>query len=132
MVDLTKSIVTGMRAHDVSRLVLQAGALSHAPGSVSPLLVRLLLRPIMGTAAGLMGMLRDNDELMAWLHAEARDLEWTVTRPGRIVDEPSRGSLETSSTLSDTSTFVDLASLSLDLVSRSAYVHAFPYVNYRA
>lgn len=132
MLGLTEHIAAGMRTWKVPRLVYQAGALSHAPNTPSPLFVRALMRPIMGPLAGMEGMLKENDRIMAWLAAEASDLDWTVTRPGQITEGPSKGRLEPSDRLGDASRFVDLAALTVRLAASSEERHRFPYVRYAA
>ncbi len=130
MVEVTKSIVAGMRQHGVKRFTYQAGAFSPAPGTQNPFFVGWILRPVLGTIFGISQMLHDNDTLMAVLADDAQDLDWTVTRPGQIVDEPSTGELKVSDDMSSKCTFVDLARLTLDLAQSNDHVRMFPYVNY--
>ncbi len=130
MLGLTKAIVAGMRTHGVKRFVYQAGAFSPAPGTKNPFLVRTLLRPLVGTIMGISGTLADNDTVMAYLDEQARDLDWTVTRPGMLIEQPSKGALRVSAMFSTSSHFVDLARFTLDTVCSDAEIHAFCYVSY--
>ena len=130
MLALSQHLVAGMRAHGVKRLVYQAGAFSPAPGTQNPFFVRVVLRPLLGGAMGISGMLADNDALMQYLQDEATDLDWTVTRPGQIKDLPSKCALKPSEKLSGTCHFVDLARFSLDLAVSGEQRHRFPYLAY--
>jgi len=130
MMGVVTNLIAGMRTHGVKRLVYQAGAFSPAPGTQNPLFVRWVLRPILGTIFGISAMLAENDEVMAYVAGEARDLNWTFTRPGQIVEEPSKGKLNVSDKMSTKCHFVDLARLNLDLVQSDEQIHQFPYVDY--
>lgn len=130
MLGLVRDIVAGMRAHGVRRFLYQAGAFSPAPGAQNPLPVRLFMRPIFGTVFGISGMLADNDAVMAYLQDEVSDLDWTVTRPGMLKEQASKGRLQATSTLSGAAHFVDLARFSLDTLASGSNVHEFPYVGY--
>jgi nucleoside-diphosphate-sugar epimerase len=131
MPGVVRAIVAGMREHGVTRLVYQAGAMSPVPGEAVPLAVRALMRP-MATVVGLGGALRDNDEAIRHLHEEVRDVDWTVTRPGQLLERPPRGTLIESPTSSGAATFVDIARFDLDVATGGGFAHRCPYVRYRA
>ena len=130
MQNTVKAIVKGMRDHGVKRLIFQSGAFSPAPGTQNPLFVRVFLRPLLGRIFGIRGMFAENDAIMAYLDADAKDLDWTCTRPGQIEDKPSKGELKTSDTMSGPCTFVDLARLNLKLAQGGDHLRSCPYVNY--
>jgi nucleoside-diphosphate-sugar epimerase len=122
--------VTSMRKHGVKRLVYQAGAFSPMPGQTLPFMLRLM-RPTIGGLMGMEPMLADNDSVMAYLVANASDLEWTVTRPGMIKKAPSRGALKgTTTPASGSVNFTDLAAFDLAVAQSSDFVRQAPYPSY--
>jgi uncharacterized protein len=130
MLALVKDIVAGMRTHGAKRFLYQAGAFSPEPGTENSFMVKMLMRPVLGTMMGITGMLRDNDAVMAYLKDEAKDIDWTVTRPGQLKEQPSKGALKPIDSLSGTAHFCDLATFTLNTVQSGAYVREFPYVGY--
>ncbi|MEM9192498.1 MAG: NAD(P)H-binding protein [Myxococcota bacterium] len=126
---LVRDVVIGMREHGVRRLVYQAGAFSPAPSTRSPLSLRAM-RTVVGGLMGISGTLADNDEIMIYLDQEARDIDWTVTRPGLIRERPSKGPIRALSSPGPVCHFVDLAQFTLDTAMSDALTHEFPYVGY--
>ena len=130
MTAMVEQIVKSMRTHGVKRLVYQAGASSPAPGQPLPAFVRAFMRPVLGGMMGISGMLRDNDGVIQHLADEASDLDWTVTRPGQIKEQPSKGPLRASSTLGGAVHFTDLASFTLTTAQSGSHVRECPWLTY--
>lgn len=108
-----RKLVPAMRRQGVARLVYQAGGLSRPPrGRLGPMLwtIRHTL------ARSYIGQHEDNEAVMAYLAAEAGDLEWIVHRAGIGSDGPSKGTLRRSDTRPSIATFRDCATYTLRLV----------------
>jgi hypothetical protein len=78
-------LIDGMRKASVKRVVYQAGRVNPYPGEK----VRLsnkILRIALGLFIGIKGNEKDNDAVIDQL-VEAKDLNWTVTRPNYMMGE---------------------------------------------
>ncbi len=118
--EFVRRLVPAMRRRGVQRLLYQAGGLSAVPGKRLPLALRVVRRTI---ARSYDGQHRDNEAVMRFLDAEARDLRWVVHRAGIGSDGPSKGRLRRSSWWISIGTFVDCAEYSLRLLADDAAVH---------
>jgi len=88
-----RQLVPAMRRQGVRRFLYQAGGLSrppHRPPSPIFWLIRHTL------ARSHLGQHADNGAVMAYLAADADDLDWTVHRAGIGSNGPSKGVLERS------------------------------------
>jgi nucleoside-diphosphate-sugar epimerase len=124
-----KQIIQSMRKHGVERFLFQAGAFCPIPGTPSPFMVKLL-RYTFGTAIGLTGSLKDNDAAIETLFA-AKDIQWVVTRPGKINEVPSKGKLKaTDKPPSGPIAYVDVAEFNLAAVQTNDFNGKAPYLVY--
>ena len=104
--DFMVRLVPAMRRQGVRRLLYQAGGLSRPPdASLSPVL--WVLRHTLARSYN--GQHEDNEAVMAYLAAEARDLNWVVHRAGIGSDGPSQGVLQRSDKRFSVATFLDCA-----------------------
>jgi uncharacterized protein len=129
MSPFVRKLVASMRKHGVRRLLYQAGAFSPAPDQPSPIFIRVM-RVLLAPLLGISGMLRDNDEIMKFLTAEAKDLEWTVTRPGMIKDAATKGAIKPADRPGPAVTYADVAAFNLDRVLSDAPPRQCPYLTY--
>jgi len=125
--DLVRALVPAMRRSGTRRLLYQAGGLSAAPGTRLPLALRVVRSTI---ARDYLGQHADNEAVMRYLDAEARDVEWMVHRAGIGSDGPSKGELHRSSSTS-IATFVDCAAYSLRMLDDDSAVHTCDSSRYR-
>ncbi len=128
MSDLMHEVVDGMREHNVHRLVYQAGAFSPAPGQDNPRMIKWFSRPVLGRLMGIHGMLEDNDEVITFLHDQASDIDWTVTRPGTLREKKPNGDVHASTSPGGTVSFEDAARFDLNLALSRKHNHQAPYV----
>ena len=124
------AVVAGMREHGVRRFVYQASAFNAGPGYPSPLYIRLLLRPVIGWVLGTNAIWSDHDAVIRFLVEEVGDLDWTVTRPGRLSDGKTKGALAVRQTPSGGVVYRDVAAFSLDAVQTGAHARTCPYLHY--
>ncbi|WP_439689194.1 NAD(P)-dependent oxidoreductase [Curtobacterium sp. SP.BCp] len=118
--EFVRRLVPAMRQQGVRRFLYQAGGLSAKPGKRLPIPLRMVRRTI---AKSFDGQHRDNEAVMQYLDAEARDLQWVVHRAGIGSDGPSKGRLRRSSWWISIGTFVDCAEYSLRLLDDDDAVH---------
>ncbi|PCN48668.1 NmrA family transcriptional regulator [Curtobacterium sp. 'Ferrero'] len=118
--EFVRQLVPAMRQRGVQRFLYQAGGLSAVPGKRLPLALRIVRATI---ARSYDGQHRDNEAVMRFLDAEARDLQWVVHRAGIGSDGPSKGRLRRSSWWISIGTFVDCAEYSLRLPGDDGAVH---------
>jgi len=114
------SLVPAMRRGGTRRLLYQAGGLSAAPGTKLPLALQMVRSTI---ARGYIGQHEDNEAVMQYLDAEARDIEWMVHRAGIGSDGLSKGELRRSSSSISIGTFVDCAAYNLEILYDESAIH---------
>eukprot|EP01035_Chromulina_nebulosa_P018232 gene18232-23903_t len=103
------NLIPSLKQYKV-RLLYQAGAFSPRYNEKSRWDVYIVRKLI-----GYTYMLADNDDVIKTL-AESKDVEWIVTRPGFISNDPSKGTLRPIDGISHASTAIDLATYSLSLI----------------
>lgn len=122
-----RKLVPAMRRQGVKRFLYQAGALSRPyRGRLTPALwtIRNTL------ARGYDGQHKDNEAVIAYLAAEAGDIEWIVHRAGIGSDGPSKGVLERSTTKFSIATHVDCAAYTYRTVMDASAVHTCDFSAY--
>jgi NAD(P)H-binding len=119
-----------MRKAGVKRLLYQAGAFS---GDGKEPHVLEGATAAIAEQYGLTAMVNDNDAVTAFLVLEADDLDWTVTRPGMLAEEHSRGEAVIAEAPSaGTVAYVDLATVSLSiLLDKGVSKATTPFIDYK-
>lgn len=128
------AMVEGCREHGVQKLIVQACAVSAAPGErwgwlTQARVVRNVLKYQMGSS-----IVEDNDRVLSYLYHEARDLDWVVLRPPGLQDGDRRGPLSPSLEPFRTASvrYLDVADWALAQVESSTYVGKMPRLYYEA
>lgn len=129
LVPFVTGLLASMRAHGVRRLVHQASGLNAPHASASAMPVRLL-RPLLGRMLSTSALWDEHDAVIRLLLEEASDLDWTVTRPGRLKDSDSKGTLLASSKSGGALACCDVAAFSLDAVRSGAHARTWPHLRY--
>lgn len=129
LLPFTQNVVRAMRQHGATRLVYQASALNQVPGQPNPLPVRVL-RPIIGWTLRTNPLWHEHDAVIRFLVEEVDDLEWTVPRPGRLLDEPSKGTLVAAQASGGAVAYRDVATFSLEALRSGSHARASPYLAY--
>ncbi len=125
--DGTRLIIDAMERHGVKRLIsLSGGGLRdpHDQPKLPDRIIRLLLKAFSGH------VLADAEGHLAVL--EASNLDWTVVRAPRLLDEPATGGYRVGLVDGDSSTTIsraDFADFVLSQVKDRSYVHAMPFVS---
>jgi len=128
------AMVQGCRRYGVRKLIVQACALCLAPGERSGIVTQgRLIRSVVKYQQW-SSVITDNEAVMRFLHKEARDLDWVVSRPPGLLDGDSRGPLMASLEpyRSETVSYSDMADWTLAQVASDAYVGKMPRLYYVA
>lgn len=115
-----RQLVPAMRRTGTRRFLYQAGGLSAVPGRRLAPPLRFVRRTI---ARSYDGQHRDNEAVMRYLDAEARDIAWVVHRAGIGSDGASKGELRRSARWISIGTFVDCAAYTLRTLFDDSAVH---------
>ncbi|CAK0857071.1 unnamed protein product [Prorocentrum cordatum] len=126
------AMVEGCRRHGVRKLIVQAGALSAAPGEwlgllSSARLSRNVVRWQIGSS-----VVDDNDRVLQYLYDEVRDLNWVASRPAFLEDGESVGTLCACLDTFRPATirYVDVADWTVEQVDSDRYVGKMPRLYY--
>lgn len=120
----TRSIVTAMREHGCGRhLVVVSSGLTYPPPHMNVLADHLLfplLRSVLGRT-----LYADMREMESDLRS-APDIDWTVMRPGRLIDAPSVSPyrIDPDHPVQGYTTRPDLAAAMVDELGRTDHLHA--------
>ena len=129
-----RNTVAAMRAHGIRRLIVQTGGfvrLAGEPVGLADKAARKAFVLAMNEKATLEG----NDEVALFLERECNDIDWTLTRPGLLNDEPSKGGVEVAFDYGpgnppQTITKVDLSWWTFKLLNDPKSVHKAPTMQY--
>lgn len=132
--DVIRNTVAGMREHGVRRLIVQTGGfvkLSGEPVGFVDKAVKQTFALAMKEKATLKG----NDEVALFLEKECSDIDWTITRPGLLSDDISKGGVEAAfdygpGTPPQTITKEDLTWWTLGLLDEADSIHRAPTMQY--
>jgi putative NADH-flavin reductase len=127
--EFVRLLVPAMRRQGVRRFLYQAGGLSKPPGRRLPLPLRVIRSAL---PRDYDGQHRDNEAVMAYLTAEAEDIEWMVHRAGIGSDGPSKGVLHRSERAVSIATFRDCAAYNYRTVMDPSAIHTCDPSSYRA
>ncbi|MBX2798557.1 MAG: SDR family oxidoreductase [Myxococcales bacterium] len=130
LLPFVRQVVQSMRDHGARRFVYQASGFNTTPRQPSSGLVRLLLRRVVGWVIGVQPLWNEHDAAIRFLVEEARDLDWTVTRPGRLSDGASQGALTARQSPGGGVRYRDLADFSLQAARTGAHARSSPFVGY--
>jgi putative NADH-flavin reductase len=125
--DGTRNIVDAMHRHGVKRVVSLSGGGLRAPND-QPKLPDRAIRGLMKIMVG--HVLADAEGHLAVL--EASDLDWTVVRAPRLMDEPPTGHYRVGVVGVDSSTKIsraDFADFVITQIDDRSHVHAMPFVS---
>ncbi|MCC8906592.1 NAD(P)-dependent oxidoreductase [Curtobacterium sp. GD1] len=123
-----RALVPAMRRSGATRLLYQAGGLSAPPGRRLAPVLRLVRATL---ARAYRGQHADNEAVMRYLDAEARDIAWTVHRAGIGSDGPAKGELRRSARWISIATFRDCAAYNLRALFDEDAVHTCDGSAYR-
>ncbi|KAJ3313698.1 hypothetical protein HDV04_001709 [Boothiomyces sp. JEL0838] len=125
-----KRLVSVMKKYNTKRILYQAGAFSCKPGESISLFGTVLLNTV-ALGVGIKNQILDNDQVIKYLASE-KDIEWIVTRPGMIVEKPSKGKLvlNPKSPAQMGVTFTDLALFNLEAVQDEKLLYTCDFPNY--
>ena len=141
MLNLVVALTDAMKfkGNDVRRLIYTAGSFSPSPNDPNPLNLKIR-RQVFGFMWGLHSMLKDNDNVISFLHAQPIDkTDYIVSRPSMITDsvkvkEGKKNELHTVKTapsFSEPITRADLAIWTIEnLVSKEEITDRFPLLGY--
>ncbi|MAA79591.1 MAG: hypothetical protein CL916_10060 [Deltaproteobacteria bacterium] len=93
MPEAIRNTVTAMRNNGLKRLIVQTGGFVKLKGEES----NLIERSAKGAFGFLMkekATLEGNDKVSLFLQEECADIDWTMTRPGMLSDNPQEGVVE--------------------------------------
>ncbi|KAI9334768.1 hypothetical protein BDR26DRAFT_987783 [Obelidium mucronatum] len=135
MARLVETIAASMRAHNVRRLLFQAGAAvgrAHEPATCA----RWLARAAVGAlVSGAEAQFADNASVIAFLAGLGEnDVEWIVTRPGMLSEMPSRGPGSVSAGdwfATWTTAYVDVAEYTLAAIQDNSKVRTNDMIGYK-
>lgn len=130
LLPFVQEVVRSMREGGAGRFVYQASALNPEPGRPNALPLRLL-RPAAAWALNTAGIWSEHDAVIRFLVEDAADLDWTVTRAGRLSDTESRGELVVRASPGGGVIYRDLAAFSLDALRSGQHARSCPYLGYR-
>lgn len=123
-----RRLVPSMRRQGVQRFLYQAGGLSRPyRDCLSPAL--WIIRNTL--ALSFNAEHQDNEGVIAYLAAEANDIEWIVHRAAIASDGPSKGVLERSTTMLSVATFHDCASYNYRTVMDASAIRTCDFSRYR-
>ena len=78
---------------------------------------------------------QENQVIAEMLEAETADIDWTLTRPGILAEEDSKGTVEgdfseSNGSNAEDATFVDLATWEVKLLAEESSFHKAPFPVY--
>jgi putative NADH-flavin reductase len=86
-----KAVHRGMQEHKVKQLLLQSGAAAIAKDEGFNFFKNIIIGKIVSRLNGEHGVHIDNNLALKYLENEADDVDWIVTRPPVLVDQPNTG-----------------------------------------
>lgn len=137
MPGVIENIMKAMKEHKVRRLIFQVGAFTLMKGEVAPncCIVCCIKDCILGYCLGEELILKENQVIAEMFEAETADIDWTLTRPGVLSEEPSKGTVtgdftESVGSNAEDATFVDLAAWEVTLLDSPDSIHKAPFPVY--
>lgn len=132
--EVIRNTVAGMRAHGVRRLIVQTGGFVKLSGE-SVGFTDKAIKHTFALAMKEKATLKGNDEVALFLEKECNDIDWTITRPGLLSDEMSKGSVVAAfdygpGTPPQTITKEDLTWWTLSLLEDAQSIHRAPTMQY--
>lgn len=129
-----KAVHLGMKEHGVKRLLVQSGAVAKPKDESFSILKSLLLRQLFSRLSGDHGVHVDNDQVLDYLETTASDIDWIVTRPPGIVDDPAE--LRAVIALKKmpfppTVTFQQLAKYTVEAIIDNSFIHTANYCGHQ-
>jgi uncharacterized protein YbjT (DUF2867 family) len=127
-----KTVHEAMRANGIKKLLLQTGAASKIKGEKFNFLRDIIVKKIDAHLRGDHGVHLDNDAAINYLAHHAQDINWVITRPPLLLDEPSMGQVVGLDQLPwpPKATFKDLAVYNVGLLSDHKEIKTAKYVGY--
>ena len=134
MLQAIKDIVAGMKQHSVRRLLFQVGGFTILDGEPpTPCFVGCCVRDcVLGRCMGETLSLAENQLIADYLQGEKADIDWTLPRPGMLKHVPSKGTVASVASSSDTVAFVDLVEWEVALLADDSSIHRGPFPGYGA
>ncbi|MEH6344800.1 MAG: NAD(P)H-binding protein [Bermanella sp.] len=128
-----KALHTGMKKHNVKRLLVQSGAMAVTKNEPFSLFKRVLLRQLISRLIGDHGVHVDNDEVLSYLENNGNDIDWIVTRPPTIVEdstEQRKVAAFHKMPFPPKVTFHGLAIYTLEAINNDALIHTAKYCGF--
>lgn len=126
-------IVDAMESHAIRRLIFQVGGFTRLEGEPQiGCFASCFIRDfILGYCLGETVSLKENQLIAEFLESRKATIDWTLTRPGILVNKESLGTVVGSDQGSgETCTFVDLAAWEVQLIEDTSAIHKGPFPVY--
>lgn len=128
-----KAVHEAILTQKVDHLLVQSGAVTKTHDENFNLFKSLLLRQVFSRLSGDHGVHRDNDQVLAYLEKWAKDINWVVTRPPALFDNPKETRTVTymeKMPFPPKISFQSLATYSLEAFRDKRLIHTAKYCGY--